>query len=243
MISAQARPCDLEPSPEPVADPESQPEDHRERGEGRDRQQGVDRQQNRRRADDHQDVGHEVEHAHRQERADPIRVGADPRHQIAGPLASEELQGESMKVLVGLRPKVGADPLADPCDDVSPGPAKQPRQDRRPAQATQIKPDEREADRLAVLARVEHLVNQRDRQVRRNQAGGRARQRQDEAKGDRPGPRSGEPQEPDQRRGGRHRGGFRRLDILLRDLRPGGIASTRLKPGDEPMHGCARSMV
>ena len=64
--------------------------------------QRVDGQEHRRGPDDHEDVGHEVEHADRQERADPVRVRADPRHQVAGPLAAEELEREAVEVPVRL---------------------------------------------------------------------------------------------------------------------------------------------
>ena len=111
------------------------------RGKGARVDQGqvrVDGQQDDRGHDDHDQVGGEVQQVHRQEVADAVGVAADPRDQVAGALAAEELQRQHLQVGIGLLAQVRGDALAGGGHDVGARPAEQPGEDRRQAQAAEV---------------------------------------------------------------------------------------------------------
>ncbi len=113
----------LETAPQPGADLVDQVGDQRQRHERGQGQTQVDRQQYDGRHQDHQHVGGKIEQMDREEVLDAVRVGADPRNQVAGPLSAKELQRHPLQVGIGLVAEVGGNPLADPGDNVGPGPA------------------------------------------------------------------------------------------------------------------------
>jgi hypothetical protein len=161
-----------------------------------------------------------------------------------------------LQVGISLVPQLGADAVADLCEDVGLRPADEPRQDRRPGKARQVPRDEPQIDRhlWILLVGDQHIVDQGLRQVRRNHANRRAGQRQDKAQQNSREPRTGELGQPpkneprrlgDRRLAGRalddigieHRpatwadGGF---DFILRGIRPFAQSS---EPPYQAMYG------
>ena len=96
---------ELEPAPQPAADPVDDVGDHRQRHERGKGQLPIDAQQNDRRHQEHQHVVDKIQQIYRQEVTYPVRVGADPRDQVASALAAEILQRHAlqMRVQVQLR--------------------------------------------------------------------------------------------------------------------------------------------
>ena len=163
--------------------------------------------------------------------SEPIR-----RHQVAGALAAEELDGEARQVLVGPVAQVGGDPLAHPGHDETAGPGKQPGDERGGEHQAEIPPDEVERDvGPPRLAGDQHIVDQGLRQVGGDQARGRAGDRQQEPQHDRPGPASGQgdqAQEGGSRlRGRRGRAAGRAIELVGRQHRPAAGADRRGRPG------------
>ncbi len=169
-------------------------------GEGAQRggcQDGVDADQHHRGAHDHQHVGNEIDQGVGEKTADAIGIAADPGHQIACALGTEELKREFLQMGIGRVAQVSADALAHPGQHPALGPAESPGEQGRGRKREQVEPHAMQAHLAllleaaharcvlavahpgrrahlldVVLVRLKHLVDQGPGQVGRDQSGG-----------------------------------------------------------------------
>nr|GEU28367.1 hypothetical protein [Tanacetum cinerariifolium] len=188
-----------------VAHQVDQPRDERQRRQREDGQIRIDREQDHARHDDHQAVRREVQQVQRQEHANAVALAADARHQVARALAAEVFERQAQQVVVRLGAQVGANALGHQRQHIRLGPAENPRQHRRAHQAGHVQHDQAGIDRRAVLVRDQHLVHQRDGQIRRNHVRARGQQHQHEAQAQLQFIRTGKAPQAEQGPGGRRR--------------------------------------
>jgi hypothetical protein len=191
----------LEAGAQPVAHDVDHPADEGQRHQRHQRQPRVDREQDGRRHHDHQHVGGEIERVQRQEDVDPVGLGPDARHQVAGALAAEIFERQLQQVLIGGGAQVGTDAFTDERQNVSARPPQAPGGERRGQQAAEVQGDVRGVDRLPVLERDQDLVHQRHAEVRRHQRGAGGRKRQDKPEQQLPAVGFGEARQPQQHPG------------------------------------------
>ena len=134
--------------------------------------------------DDHHRVGAEFGQIDGEEIADPLGIGADPRNQVARSLGSEELQRQALQMVVGFVADIGADLFAQLGDHKCFGPAECPRQNGGAEHSAEAPANKTQIGALPILNRHQDFVDQRNREIRRNEAGRGAGQRQHDSRGE-----------------------------------------------------------
>ena len=114
----------------------------------------------------------------RQEHADAVGFGADAAHQVAGAFGPEVVERQVQQVVKGGGAQVCANAFGHQRQQIGARPVQRPAQHRRAQQTTQNRGNFPGFDLLAVLKGNQHIVHQRNRQIRRHQRGSGGRQRE-----------------------------------------------------------------